>query len=163
MIFVTVGTHEQGFTRLIKAVDQLVEKKMITETVMMQTGYTEYEPKYCNFSKFLSYDKMMSFEDQADIVITHGGPSTFMSVISRGKIPIVVPRQHQFHEHVNDHQVIFTAEVAKKGYPIIIVKDIRKLHDAILEARHSVSVDSHNHEFVQSFSDIVNSLVKTSR
>ncbi|MFR3413347.1 MAG: glycosyltransferase [Coprococcus sp.] len=31
-----------------------------------------------------------------------------------GKTPIVVPRQHQFNEHVNDHQVEFARNVAKR-------------------------------------------------
>lgn len=31
-----------------------------------------------------------------------------------GKTPIVVPRQHQFNEHVNDHQVEFARNVAQR-------------------------------------------------
>ena len=38
MIFVTVGTHEQPFDRLIKELDTLIEKKVITETVIAQIG-----------------------------------------------------------------------------------------------------------------------------
>ena len=47
MIFVTVGTHEQPFNRLIKAVDELKRDGVITEDVVMQTGFSTYEPKYC--------------------------------------------------------------------------------------------------------------------
>ena len=50
---------------------------------------------------------------KADIIITHGGPATFMSAITNGKKPIVVPRQEKFGEHVNDHQVDFARNVAK--------------------------------------------------
>lgn len=55
MIFVTVGTHEQPFNRLIKKVDELIGDGKITENVFMQTGYSTYEPKNCEWSPFLSY------------------------------------------------------------------------------------------------------------
>ena len=39
MIFVTVGTHEQQFDRLIKCVDELKRENIITEEVVIQSGY----------------------------------------------------------------------------------------------------------------------------
>lgn len=51
MIFVTVGTHEQPFNRLVKAVDELKRDGIITEDVIMQTGFSTYEPKYCQWSE----------------------------------------------------------------------------------------------------------------
>ena len=36
MIFVTVGTHEQQFNRLIKFIDELKRDKVIVEDVIMQ-------------------------------------------------------------------------------------------------------------------------------
>ena len=36
MIFVTVGTHEQPFNRLVKTVDELKRDGVITEDVIMQ-------------------------------------------------------------------------------------------------------------------------------
>jgi len=41
-----------------------------------------------------------------------------------GKTPIVVPRQHQYNEHVNDHQVEFARNVAQRMGTIIPVEDI---------------------------------------
>ena len=40
MIFVTVGTHEQPFNRLVKAVDELKKDGVIVEKVIIQTGYS---------------------------------------------------------------------------------------------------------------------------
>lgn len=48
------------------------------------------------------------------IVITHGGPASFIMPLQIGKTPIVVPRQHQFNEHVNDHQVEFARNVLRE-------------------------------------------------
>ena len=39
MIFVTVGTHEQPFNRLIEEIDRLRQEGVITDEVQMQTGY----------------------------------------------------------------------------------------------------------------------------
>ena len=93
MIFVTVGTHEQQFDRLIKCVDELKRENIITEEVVIQSGYCTYEPQYCEWSKMFPYLKMAELIDKARIVITHGGPSSIMPVLQVAKIPIVVPRQ----------------------------------------------------------------------
>ena len=50
MIFVTVGTHEQPFNRLVKAIDKLKKDGVITEDVIMQTGYSTYEPKSVSYT-----------------------------------------------------------------------------------------------------------------
>ena len=73
MIFVTVGTHEQPFNRLVKAVDELKRDGVITEDVIMQTGFSTYEPKYCQWSKLIPYQQMIKNVEDARIVITHGG------------------------------------------------------------------------------------------
>ena len=57
MIFVTVGTHEQPFNRLIQEVDHLVETGVIKEEVFIQTGYSIYEPKFCQWSRLISFDQ----------------------------------------------------------------------------------------------------------
>ena len=127
MIFVTVGTHEQPFDRLLKEVDELVEKGVITEEVFIQTGYSTYIPKNCKWSKLLSFDKMDELMERADIIITHGGPATFMSAIAKGKKPIVVPRQEKYGEHVNDHQLDFAQHVKERYNSIEVVEDISNL------------------------------------
>ncbi len=131
MIFVTVGTHEQQFNRLIEEIDRLKENGIIKDEVIMQTGYCTYEPKYCEWSELLPYDQMLENVDKADIVITHGGPSSFIMPLQIGKTPIVVPRQHQFNEHVNDHQMEFARNVSKRMGTIIDVEDIETLGDII--------------------------------
>jgi len=40
MIFVTVGTHDQGFERLVKKMDEIAGQ--IDEEVVIQVGYTDY-------------------------------------------------------------------------------------------------------------------------
>ncbi|EFO54158.1 exopolysaccharide biosynthesis protein, glycosyltransferase [Streptococcus infantis SK1302] len=85
MIFVTVGTHEQQFDRLIKEVDRLKKENLIQDEVFIQTGYSNYVPKYCKWEKIISYEKMNKLIEGSDIIITHGGPATFMGFLLKGK------------------------------------------------------------------------------
>lgn len=121
MIFVTVGTHEQPFNRLIQKVDELKRDGVIKDDVIIQTGFSTYKPKYCQWSKLISYQQMVKNVADARIVITHGGPASFIMPLQIGKTPIVVPRQHQFNEHVNDHQVEFARNVAQRMGTIMIL------------------------------------------
>ena len=160
MIFVTVGTHEQPFNRLIKAVDELKRDGVITEDVMMQTGFSTYEPRYCKWSKLISYQDMVKNVENARIVITHGGPASFIMPLQIGKTPIVVPRQHKFEEHINDHQVEFARNVVERMGTIILVEDIEKLGKIITEYDEIVSgmrhrMCSNNNNFCVKLENIV--------
>ena len=115
----------------MKAIDKLKKDGVITEDVIMQTGYSTYEPKYCKWDKLIPYDEMVKNVENARIVITHGGPASFIMPLQIGKTPIVVPRQKKFDEHVNDHQVEFARNVAERMGTIIPVEDINKLGEII--------------------------------
>ncbi len=127
MIFVTVGTHEQPYNRLVECIDKLKEDGDIQEAVIIQTGYSTYEPQHCKWQKLFPYQEMLKLVEEARIVITHGGPSSFIMPLQIGKTPIVVPRRHEFNEHVNDHQVAFSKAVGERLGTIILVEDMDKL------------------------------------
>ncbi|MEG9211964.1 glycosyltransferase [Lactococcus lactis] len=153
MIFVTVGTHEQPFNRLIKKIDDLVREEKITEEVYMQIGYSSYIPKHTQYSKVIGYKEMNKLMLKSDIIITHGGPSTYMQVIQLGKVPVVVPRQLKFEEHVNDHQLLVTKKVLEKGYPLIMCQDVENI---LIDMEKVKKMKSHskitnNDEFVKKF------------
>ncbi|MCI8950519.1 MAG: multidrug MFS transporter [Lachnospiraceae bacterium] len=132
MIFVTVGTHEQPFNRLVECIDHLKKDGEIQEDVVIQIGYSTYEPKYCKWQKLFLYQEMQKLVEEARIVITHGGPSSFIMPLQIGKTPVVVPRRHEFNEHVNDHQVAFSKAVAERMGTIIVVDDMDKLGTTIM-------------------------------
>lgn len=131
MIFVTVGTHEQPFDRLIKKVDELKASGSIKDEVFIQTGFSTYTPTSCRSVPLLGADEMEELINSARIVITHGGPASFLAPLRKGKVPIVVPRMKAYDEHVNDHQVSFTRTVAQRQHNIILVEDISELGDTI--------------------------------
>ena len=139
MIFVTVGTHEQQFNRLIKAVDDLVADETIKEEVIIQKGYSDYEPKHCKAYKLISYKEMQKYLDEARIIITHGGPASFMAALERNKTPIVMPRLKKYDEHVNDHQDYFSKEVEKRMKIIVVAHTKSDIREAIKNYSKSVN------------------------
>ena len=163
MVFVTVGTHEQSFDRLINYIDTLKEKGIISDDVFIQTGYSNYEPKYCNYKKFLSYDEMKEKISNSKIVITHGGPSSFIEPLALGIVPIVVPRKKEYNEHVNNHQVDFVEEVKNRMKNIIVANTLEEVEDAIVNYDKITKnmkdvVKSNNLNFCAKLEKIINEL-----
>ena len=163
MIFVTVGTHEQPFNRLVEYMDEWAKEH--DEPVIIQIGFSTYEPKNCEWSKMYPYEKIEKIVDEARIVITHGGPSSFIRPLVIGKIPIVVPRKAEFNEHVNNHQVDFSHEMEERQGNIIVVEEIDKLgevienyDDIVLNKKNSLV--SNNERFCMEFEQIVDELMK---
>lgn len=156
MIFVTVGTHEQQFNRLIKEIDEIKKNHDIGD-VIIQRGYSTYEPLYCEYSDFFSYDKIEKYMEEANIIITHGGPASFIAPLTLRKKVIVVPRQVEFHEHVNDHQLTFCKEVAIRGLPIIVIENINDLKETILNYNNDqkIQFESNNKNFVKSIEETI--------
>ena len=152
MIFVTVGTHEQPFDRLLKCIDNMIENGQIKEEVIVQKGYTDYEPKNYKAEKLIPFEQMQENIEKARIVITHGGPASFIAPLSIGKIPIVVPRKAELNEHVNNHQVEFSREVEKRMKNIIVAENNEELIDDIVNYDSKIkelsnSNSSNNMEF----------------
>lgn len=165
MIFVTVGTHEQPFNRLIETMDRMKEEGIFNDDLIIQIGYSIYEPKFCEWKKWYPYDKMLELVNQARIVITHGGPSSFIMPLQIGKIPIVVPRQKRYGEHVNDHQLEFCKTVEERFGNIIVAENEEQLKSAIVNYNAYISPETHgiirnNSKFVKDFEREINDMFK---
>lgn len=164
MIFVTVGTHEQPFNRLISCLDEAHGSGIIQEDIIMQTGFSTYQPKYCTWQKMFFYDDMIKNMARARVIITHGGPASFIMALQQGKIPIVVPRQKQYGEHINNHQLNFVREVAKRQGNVILIENIEELADTILRYDQiietmPVGIKDHNCSFNIELEKIVKELL----
>lgn len=159
MIFVTVGTHEQQFDRVVKEIDLLKEKEIIKEEVFIQTGYCDYKPKHCKYKDVISYKEMDKYTKEASIVITHGGPGSIFQAIQYGKKPVVVPRNPDFDEHVDDHQIKF-AKRMKENNRIDLVLDIKTLSEAVLEYKgyENIKYTNESSNFIQKFDSLINNM-----
>ena len=135
------------------------------QDVIMQTGFSTYEPKYCKWSKLFPYKEMVKNVAEARIVITHGGPASFIMPLQVGKTPVVVPRQKKFDEHVNNHQVVFAKAVAERMGTIISVVEISNLKEIILHydeivAKMPSGIKSNNELFCRQFESCVDELME---
>lgn len=126
MIFITLGTHEQPFDRIIGEVNRLIADGTIKEDVFMQAGYHYNIKPACDHVDFLSMAEMDKYMTDASIVITHGGLGSIIQTFINNRIPIVVPRQMKYGEHVDDHQVFFSSRMERDN-KIIRVIDIEDL------------------------------------
>lgn len=129
LIFVTVGTHNQQFNRLLTEVDKLVENGKI-KNVVAQIGHSTYIPKNYKWFRFLDFEKMIKLQKASDLIITHGGVGSIMTALDIGKPTIVVPRLPAYNEHVDKHQLLMTKELEGQGR-IIAVYEIKTLGKAI--------------------------------
>lgn len=161
MIFVTVGTHEQSFNRLVEKVDMLIQDNIITDEVVMQIGYSSYLPRFCETKEIIAYNEMQDLIKKSDIIICHGGPSTYMEALSLEKKVIVVPRLRQFGEHVNNHQLEFLEKINKIGFNIPYITDINLLGVEIQKSIRNLKVnhfESNNEIFKEELTEVINSL-----
>ena len=138
MIFVVTGTHEQPFDRLVAAADRV--GSVMRTAVLIQSGTSSVSPSGARHVAYLPFNEMESITEAADAVITHGGPGSVLLAVRHGKVPIVVPRQRRFGEHVDDHQVAFGAFLRRERVAVVIdglVGDalVSALSSALSEAR----------------------------
>lgn len=161
MIFITVGTHEQGMERLLIEIDNLIEKKLIQEEVFAQIGYSKYIPKHYKYEKMIGYNQMDLYVREARIVITHGGPGSIFHPLQYGKIPIVVPRNPKYNEHVDNHQILF-AKRLDNNKKVIAVYNIDNLNEAIIKydilKKQCIHDKSSLNSFIPKFTNLINKL-----
>lgn len=103
MILVTVGTHDQGFNRLVQAMDDVAAS--LNERVVIQRGSSSYEPQHAEHFKFTTRKKIEQLTQQARIIVAHAAAGSALVTLLNKKPLIVVPRLQRFGEHVDDHQL----------------------------------------------------------
>lgn len=120
MVFVSVGTQKQQFTRIFKLVEN--SNVLDKEEIVAQTGNTKFESKKIQMLPSIDVDKFSEYIKKADIVICHGGVGTIFNALENNKKILVVPRLEKYKEHINDHQLEVANELEKEGY-IIVYED----------------------------------------
>ncbi|WP_139903742.1 glycosyltransferase [Clostridium thermarum] len=161
MIFVSVGTHEQQFNRLISKIDALVKSNEIKDTVFIQSGYSTEKIECCDFKKLIGYEEMEKYTREASIIIVHGGPGSIMQAWKYGKKPIVVPRNPIFGEHVDNHQIKFTQRLERDNMVLAVydIEDLEKIIVAVENGEISLDYSSkfnNNINFVAKFIEELN-------
>jgi beta-1,4-N-acetylglucosaminyltransferase len=133
MIFVTVGTHHEGFDRLLKELDSLAGQGKIRE-VFAQIGQSSYVPSNFKWTRLEGPQELKRHYAKANVVVTHGGAGSVIWGISSGKPLVIVPRLAKFGEVVDDHQLDLAKKLEMK-MGIMVVYDMKDLGGAISKAK----------------------------
>lgn len=126
MIFVTVGTDNHDFSRLVEKMDYIASR----ERVIMQIGHSSFIPRNSKWFRFERNSVIEGLYKKADVIVSHAGAGSIINSLKNGKIPIVVPRLKRLGEHVDDHQLDLGRGLAKKG-KVVLVEDVDYLGQAI--------------------------------
>lgn len=132
MIFITLGSQKFQFNRILKKVDELIEKDIIKKEVFAQIGYSDYRPINYKYEDFLDREKFSKLMKSSTLVITHGGTGAIITAVKTGKKVIAVPRLAQYGEHVDDHQLQLLKQFDGMGI-ILPCYDIEELDKKIIE------------------------------
>ena len=153
MIFVTLGTQDKEFKRLLEMVDNAIEKGVIKDKVIAQIGITKYTTNNMELFDYTTNEEMLNYIEKADYIITHGGVGTIFNCLKKGKKVIVVPRLAKYGEHHNDHQLQVVEEFTKKGY----ILDGSNLEEAItkIETFMPNKYQSNNDNFITNLIDYI--------
>ena len=134
MILVMLGTQNNSFHRLLEEIDNLIEKGIIKEEVVVQAGHTKYESRNMKIFSLVPLEKLEKLIEKADLIITHGGVGSITLSLKKEKRVIAIPRLHEYHEHVNNHQKEIVETFNEKGY-IIGIQDVKELEEALNRAK----------------------------
>ena len=118
MIFVTLGTQDKTFPRLLKCIEDNIKKGVIKDKVIVQSGSTKYKSKVMDVKEFVDRDEFKKYLTDADLLITHGGVGTILDGLKHNKKIIGCARLEEYGEHVNNHQVQLLERFDEDGYII---------------------------------------------
>ena len=116
MIFVTLGTQDKSFKRLLDSIEKEIEKGNIKDKVIVQAGYTKYNSKNMRIFDLLDKDDFDKYIKECDLLITHGGVGSILTGLKNNKKVIACPRLSKYNEHMNDHQIQIIERFTESGY-----------------------------------------------
>lgn len=161
LIFVTLGTQDKSFERLLKAIDRQIENGIIQEEVIVQAGYTKYESKNMKIFDLISSEKFEEYIEKCDVLITHGGVGSILGGLKKNKKIIAAARLEKYKEHTNDHQLQIVQEFAKEGY-ILELKDFNRLDKILQKVKtfHPKKLKSNNDYFINKLEKYIDGVEK---
>lgn len=163
-VVVAVGTDHHPFDRLIDWVDRWAGARSDV-TVLVQRG-TSIPTEHCPSVDLLPHDELCRHFAGSTVVVSHGGPSTVMDARMAGRLPIVVARDPDRGEHVDEHQQRFAGHLDQHRLARV-VDDVEAFHELLDEAldhpeRFAVPLDGAAIRGVDGFASKVDELLGTS-
>jgi UDP-N-acetylglucosamine transferase subunit ALG13 len=111
LIFVTVGTHQDPFERMLAAIEALPDRS----DLVVQYGPGRVPEGVGRAAAFMPFGEMEENFEAAEAVITHAGVGSILCARRVGHVPVVIPRLRELGEHVDNHQQELTRALAERG------------------------------------------------
>lgn len=124
MVFVTLGTQDKSFVRLLEKVESAINDGIIEDEVVVQAGYTKFKSDKMRIFDLLDRDEFAEYVKKCDVLITHGGVGSIITGLKNNKKVIAIPRLAKYKEHVNDHQIQIIDNFDNQGYIIGLDENI---------------------------------------
>lgn len=118
MILITLGTQDKSFKRLLNLVNQAIQRGIIKEKVIAQTGWTNFASPNIETFAYLSQEELTNLVKKASFVITHGGVGSIIMCLKEKKKVVAMARQKKYKEHTNDHQNELLDAFSEDGFII---------------------------------------------
>ena len=140
-VVVSLGTDHHAFDRLVRWADDYARRRPDLR-VLVQHGHSQ-APARASGTPFLPGEELSEAMRAASVVVTHGGPGTITQARAAGQLPVVVARDPELEEHVDDHQLLFVRRVEEAGR-VLACTTAQQLHtfmDRALESPGDFRVD----------------------
>jgi len=149
LIFVTVGTHYQKFTRLVQKMDYIAAN--LSEEVIIQYGHTTIDIKHARGHDFIDTDTYNSLLNDARVIVTHDGAGAMIASISAGKQVVVVPRLQQYGELLYRNRAELAKKLESMGL-LHVICNVEEIPEALANVMNSTPPEkawvSHRTEFI---------------
>jgi len=157
MIFISVGSQKFQFNRLLKKIDELIDKKIIRDEVYAQIGVSDYKPKNYDYVDFMTQDEFSKKINECDLLITHAGTGVIVNAVKRGKKVIATPRLEKYGEHVDDHQIQLIQQFDELNFiePLYDLNDIEKSLKEVKNKKYK-KYESNTDNIIKSIKEFIN-------
>ena len=121
MILITVGTEKFPFNRLMTWLEQLISKGILNpqlEEIVVQYGSCTIFPSGVKGFQVVPSSQFQALVKKARLIIAHCGEGTIDLLCQIQKPFLLVPRQQQWDEHVDDHQLELANALQAQGVNI---------------------------------------------
>ena len=149
--FISIGNAKQPFSRFFEMIDNVEEQ--LPSPITVQYGHTPYENNKMEVVDFVDMEEFSERISQAKLIILHAGAGSVIHAISAGQKPIIIPRESQYGEHVDDHQLEFSVKLASLG-KVFVSRNTSELQESITSALNETTSISSPHELPEAFDKI---------
>lgn len=160
MIFITLGTQNFNFSRLLLAVEAAINNGVLKGKVIAQIGNNKFDSEHIQCIPFLDKESFNRYMEEAEFIISHAGTGSIITALKKQKKVLVAPRLNKHREHIDDHQLEILEAFAKLNLIIPLKKDLSDLEQKITDI-NQYKLDSYKSNtlaFNRNLTDLINNL-----